>query len=202
MKKMLVMGLLIISMGLQAQKGGDHAFSKGGIDLNLGVGLGYVGAGRYNSFTPPLNLAVDFGITDNISVGGFVGFARARWDFIGYDSHQGNVYTYSYSYKYTYIMVGVRGAYHFGDIIGIDKLDVYGGGVAGNSFSTYSYSYTDPYQTRTDFYGKSSNYGGGIIVGAMAGGRWFFTEKFGVYAELGAGIHVSYGNVGMTFKLK
>lgn len=177
---------------------GATAFKKGGADLNIGLGLGRWGSRYYNSYTPPINMALDFGASDNVSLGAFFAYTRSKSSFKGTDLHQGTLYNYSYSYKYSFYIVGIRGAYHFGDLIDEENLDVYVGGMLGYSFMKYSYTYDDPYQVRTDAY--SVNNGRGIVWGFYGGGRYFFTPKIGMYAEFGYGL--SYANFGLTIKLK
>lgn len=177
---------------------GPHAFKKGGIDLNLGLGLGSNWGRHYASYMPPLSLAADFGVTNNVSIGGFLAYSRAKWKYVGNDVHQGNLYNYSYSYNYKFYIVGVRGAYHFGDLIKEEKLDAYVGGMLGNSFLRYSFTYEDPYKQRVDVYSQS--YGGGFVWGLYGGGRYFLSDNIGLYGEFGWG--VSYANIGLTIKLK
>lgn len=209
MKKLFLLFLFIVSTTLtvNAQKkssssslnsNGAHAFKKGGIDFNLGLGLGYMGRRYYTSYTPPLNLALDFGVADNVSLGAFFAYTRSKSSYKGNDLHQGVLYNYSYSYKYSFYIVGVRGAYHFGNLIDEENLDVYVGGMLGNAFMKYTYTYDDPYKTRTDAY--SVNNGRGLVWGLYGGGRYFFTDKIGMYGEFGWGI--SYANIGLTLKLK
>lgn len=179
---------------------GPHAFTKGGLDWNLGLGfgLGY-GWGRYSSsFFPPINTSLDYGVHENVSVGLYLAYTQAKYKWVGNDWHQGNYYTYSYTYKYKFYIAGVRGAYHFGDLIGEEKLDVYAGLMLGNAFLRRTYTYEDPYKTRAEYYNDS--YDGGFVLGLYGGGRYFFSDKIGVYGEFGWG--VTYGNIGLTIKLK
>jgi len=179
---------------------GPHAFKKGGIDLNIGLGLGRWGSRYYTNYSPPINLALDFGASDNVNLGAFFAYSRTKYNFNGNDLHQGNLYQYSYSYKYSFYTIGLRGAYHFGDLIGEENLDVYVGGMIGNSFVKYSYTYDDPYQTRGDIHSSSSTRGRGFVWGLYGGARYFLTKKVGVYGEFGWGL--SYANIGLTLKLK
>lgn len=44
----------------------------------------------------------------------------------------------------------------------------------------------------------SNTYGSGLGFSGFLGGRWFFSEKFGAYAELGYGVSVL--GIGLTYK--
>lgn len=153
-----------------------QVYSKGASLLNIGVGLG---AG-YGGGTP-IGLAYDYGVTKNISLGVQVDYMS--WKYAGYGG----------DYTYRFIPVGVRGAYHFDGIGDPAKVDLYLGLVLGYWVS----SYTAPNGVSTSLY--SDSYKGKVLVGGLAGARYMFTPKIGGFAELG--YSVSYGKVGLTFKL-
>lgn len=142
---------------------------KGTKTVNLGVTAGY-GLGVVGS--------VETGVTDDISAGLIASFSSRHY---GYSL---------YNYRVTYIVVGARGSYHLGRILGesgvnVDKLDPYLGLTAGFRAVKYSDSY--------------DNYGGagtGIYVGGHGGIRYQVNEKLGVYAEGGYPL----SSLGVTFK--
>ena len=79
---------------------------------------------------------------------------------------------------YTFVYPGVKGALHYQLA---DKLDTYAGlMVALRMWSGYGYSYTD------------------FIVPFFIGGRYYFTDKIGAFAELGHGI--AYLQLGVSIK--
>lgn len=73
----------------------------------------------------------------------------------------------------TAIYVGPKGYYHFNELLNIEneKLDVY----AGLSLYYRHFSYS----------GFSFGIGSGIYPGFHIGGRYYFSDNFGVTAELG-----------------
>lgn len=73
----------------------------------------------------------------------------------------------------TAIYVGPKGYYHFNDIFNIEneKIDIYAG--LAIYYRHFSYS------------GFSFGIGSGIYPGVHIGGRYYFSEKFGAFAELG-----------------
>jgi len=79
---------------------------------------------------------------------------------------------------YTFIYPGVRGALHYQFV---DKLDTYAGlMLAMRLWSGYGHSYND------------------LILPFYLGGRYYFTDKIGAFAELGYGI--AYLQLGVSFK--
>ncbi len=169
MKKLHFLMLLAIGLLAGTQSFGQLAVDKGTKFINLGIGLG---GGYYAGGGIGFVGAADFGVYKNITVG-----AQA-----GYHSY-GNAYL---SYNYHSFDLGVRGSYHFNELLKLptDKADLY----AGLGLSYYSFSYG----------GYLDNYGS-IYVPIHIGGRYFFTDKVGAFAELGSAINTL--KVGVTFKL-
>jgi hypothetical protein len=83
--------------------------------------------------------------------------------------------------------LGARGSYHFNELLNLttDKADLYAG--LGLTY----FKYTGPYSS---FYNSSF-----ISVPIHIGGRYFFSDNFGGFAELGSSISVL--KLGVTFKL-
>jgi phospholipase/lecithinase/hemolysin len=187
--------LLLLTLG--ALQVNAQSFKKGQVDINLGVGLGdtYTDAGG-TTFVPPISMSIEAGITNDISLGGFIGFSGNRYIYSGWEDYQGNTYAYTDTYTRTYLIVGVRGAYHFGRFIKIDKLDVYAGLMLGNDFANQSYTTTSPRPDHNgNYYSKSF---GGFVASPYVGARYRFTDHFGVFLELGYGVTVV--TTGLNFK--
>ena len=153
----------------------QEVFHKGTTAINAGIGLG----SYYSGITiPPLSVSLDYGVADNlingnngsISVGGFAGYAAS--------SH-----TYgAYKTTFSYIALGGRGAFHYQFA---PKLDTYAGLMISYDISSASSNNVDATS--------------GIHWSLFLGGRYFFTEKIGGFAELGYGFYNL--NLGVTFKL-
>lgn len=217
MMKRILIACLFLSTGLSAQNKKQNknsssvekhsalpnTFEKGQLDINLGIGLlanrYYYGRGWTTS--PPLNISIEKGITNNISLGGYLAYVRSTYrissDYIYKDNN--NVWVTGYyndKHTVTYGVFGLRGAFHFAEYIQVENLDLYAGAMLGYSFAKYKWT-TDNTNGRTNSY-SSSGYGG-FVASFYAGGRYRFTEKFGVYGEFGYGL--AYGNIGVNFKL-
>ena len=124
-------------------------------DVQINGGIGYSGPGFM------VYGSADFGVADKITVGGEL-FYRGR--------NYGNV-------KYNSIGFLANGNYHFAKHIkGIpSNVDFYG----GLSLGYYNWS-----NNRNNWYYDSPYYDSGFAVRLQTGGRYFFTENFGVNAEL------------------
>lgn len=142
---------------------GQH--EAGDMNLNIGLGLGNnLVAG--NQSVPPIGASFEYGIKDEISIGGFLGYTASDIAFVGGD------------WKYSYTILGLRGSYHL-DLLGNEKIDTYGGAMLG-------------YYLLSVDYGNSGVTTGGD-AGSFAytlyvGGRYAFTDNIGAFAELGYGI--------------
>lgn len=171
MKKVLTLIIVaIIGFGFNTQA----QYEKGQIDANVGIGLlATFGAGKAQ--IPPISLALDFGITDNISLGGYFGYSTFKEEIM------------NYSWNYTYMIIGARGAYHF-DLV--DNMDTYAGLLLAYNLASVKLEGGS---------GLPEPEVGGIAYSGFLGARYHFTEKLGVFGELGYGISVL--NLGLTMKL-
>ena len=162
------------------------AFTKGSVDLNLGVGIGatfYDGSAKAS--LPPIGVSLEFGITDKISIGGYIGHSSATSELSFPDFTGG---TTNYEWKYSYTIIGIRGGYHFA--VKNPKLDPYVGLLLGYNVASVDLG---------DFNGAEPSVGG-IAYSGYLGARYRFSEKMGVFAELGYGI--SYLQLGLNVKFK
>ncbi len=151
-------------------------FNAGTNVISAGIGFG----GHYDLYASPsqspgFSFAYERGIWDIggpgvISLGGYLGFKS---------------YKYSSGNKWNYTIIGFRGAYHFNGIK-VENLDVYGGVMLNYSILSYD----------NDYYGGS--YGSTFGATPFVGGRWYFSDAFGVFAELSYG--VAYFTVGIAFR--
>lgn len=163
-------------------------YQKGQQDLHLGVGIGTTlyGSG-YRSVIPPINISYEKGMTENIGVGAYLGYATSKYEYngVGLD----------YEWRYSYLIIGARGAYHY-DLFKEPKLDTYGGLMLGYNISKARFHSNDPLLNEDDYTAPSS---GGFTWSGFLGARYQFQEKLGAYAELGYG--VAYLNLGLRVKL-
>lgn len=169
--------LLIAGTITQAQQ-----FRQGTTVANLGIGLG-TSLGGLGKVRPAISLSIDRGVWDVggpgvVSLGGYVGNTGYKYTDLGYTA------------KWNYTIIGLRGAYHYNGFSNIPDLDVYGGAMLGYNIARYSSDTNDDL--------LANSYGSGIGLSGFIGGRWFFTEKLGVHAELGYGVSILA--IGLTYK--
>ena len=180
----LALVLFIPSTPMKAQ-----IFDQGDFVLNLGLGIGstlYTGL-YYKTTVPPVFVSGDYCVRENLGpgnlgVGGYIGYNAYKWD-----------YTYlgdSWGYKYSTIIIGPRGTYHFVDLV--DNLDLYGGILLGARIVS-----AKEYGTTYLGYNYTAN-SSGVAYSMFAGARYYFSDNFGVMAELGYGI--AYLSVAASLK--
>jgi len=157
--------------------------------VNLGIGIGstlYSGS-YYTSGVPPISLSYEQGIKDEVLDKGVIGVCG----YVGYSSYK---YRYTYfgsdwGWNYTNIFIGGGGLFHYPLV---DNLDTYIGLLLGYQILTTKEYGTIPGE---DF----SSASGGLVFSSFVGGRYYFGEKFAVFAQLGYGI--SYLTFGLSIKL-
>jgi hypothetical protein len=87
-------------------------FGKGDKLFNLGVGVN-----SYYNGGVPLCMALEFGVSEDISVGAGLDFLSYRYNISGT------------RYDFTALYIGARGSYHFNRLLNLDvkELDIYAG---------------------------------------------------------------------------
>ena len=128
----------------------------------------------------PFGVNAEYAISENIGVGGT---AMAQFWSYGWGTA-------------SWITITANANYHFIKLAA-DKLDLYAGAELG--YGIYSFSYTSGY----DF---GSNGASGLSLGAILGGRYFFSPKMAISLRLATPFLGSYtgfgGAIGVTFLLK
>lgn len=158
---------------------GQIAFKNDDTNISGLLGIGGFAGGYGTSTLPALAAAYEMGITENISVGGIVGYTGTEEDF-GFGKAE-----------YSYILIGARGAYHY-DLLHNEKIDTYGGIMLGYNIVSSSVTTSFP-----GFgFSASGNY---LAFGGFIGGRYYFTPQLAAQAELGYGIGLL--TVGVSYKL-
>lgn len=173
MKKINFSILLVLGMLVGTQSFAQLAIDKGSKFVNLGIGVGgYASAGGI-----ALGGSADFGVAPSFTVGGQAAYRSFNYGYLGFND------------KINYLYFAVRGSYHFNELLNLtsDKTDLYAG--IGLGYQSVSYS--------NSVYGGST-FGSGIFVPIHLGGRYFFSESVGGFAELGTGIAPLL--LGVTFK--
>ena len=201
MKTKLIILLSALSITAAAQ-----SFQNGQVDINLGYGFGntFIDS-KYNVSTPAISGVLDFGISNSISLGVYVGQAKAKWTVTGTDvcnngNGNGNYsYIYVYTHETTHLMAALRAAYHLGSVIHSDNLDAYAGLQLGNNFEKDEYTLTTtPFCDKLNKLSFDNKYYDGFIWSVFVGARYRFTKHVGIFGELGYGIVIF--NAGLNIK--
>lgn len=182
MKKLILL-FVAVAFSLTQMLAQESTFVKGDKVLNLGIGFGGRWSGSYmKTSVPPVSASFEVGVKDgvlekgSIGVGGYLAYSSHKWDYFGY------------GWKVSDIIIGVRGTFHYPLV---NKLDTYTGLFLGYDISTEkgygSYS----------GYDFGSSYGG-VSYAWFVGARYYFSDAFAAFAELGVGITIM--NVGIALK--
>jgi len=146
----------------------------------------------YNRYSlPNLRANLEYGFSDIISGGAFVGYSHYGWKWTDVNG--------DWNEKHSYLSVGGRMTFHVWNFLnnnldlnlGVEKLDLYASLMLGALIKTT----TDKRPTVT-----TSNTNLGFYIGPTFGAKYYFTDRTAVFIEGGYGAG-SYGIVGLTFKL-
>jgi outer membrane immunogenic protein len=145
----------------------------------IGIGQAQINAGfGFSSWGLPVYGGVEFGVHNDITVGGELSFRS-------YSDNWG-----SSDYRHTIIGISANGNYHFNTLLDIPKeWDVY----AGANLGYYIWHTND-----SNYKGSGAS---GLGLGAQVGGRYYFNDKFGINLEFGGGNAFSGGKVGISIRL-
>ena len=162
-------------------------------DAALNVGIGLFGANHgYDVFgsvkqSPAWSASYERGLTDSfgpgtLSVGGLLGYKHYYYSFPNTE----------YKASWTDIILMARGTYHY-NLTDDPQIDTYAGLTVGVRLNSYSNNYvgSTPRETYNDE-------GLHLATGIFLGGRYFVTDKLGVFAE--AGYDMTYLKFGVTAK--
>jgi hypothetical protein len=170
MKHILIIVFTLCITSAMAQ----GSLEKGRAQFNAGLG--------FSTWGVPIYVGADFGVHEDITVGGKVSYRN-------YSNRFGND---RYSQSLTFI--GANGNYHFNRLLTLpSEWDFY----AGLTLGYYVWSNVKwNNSSQATFGGEASGIGADLQIG----GRYFFNDKFGVNLEVGGGTGAG-GSLGVTIKL-
>lgn len=171
MKKYLVAGAFLIGFTSYAQ----GTLEQGGLQLNAGVGL--------SSWGVPIIVGIDYGIAQDFTIGVEGSYRSKKEDY------------YASQWKHTVWGIAANGNYHFNRILRLPKeFDLYAGLNIG--YYNWNSKWEGP---GGDYITYSGSYSSGLGLYAQIGGRYFFTNNFGINLEANGG-NVSGAKIGITYK--
>jgi hypothetical protein len=175
MKKTIYASILVLLISTTFVFSQDKEFYKGTQIISPIIGL--------NSYTIPFGANFEYGITDNIGVGG----TAMAWLWSGE------------LWSNSLISITADAAYHFTKLK-VDKLDLFAG--AGLGVSIYSFSWKSGYGQGLSGGAGSS----GVYLKSFAGARYYFTPKIAGFTRLYVDFIGDWGGVGAvigaSFRLK
>ena len=180
---------LVVMLSMPVLNAQESMFNMGDKVVSLGIGLGsniYRGL-YYSRGVPPVSISYEQALVDDIlekgviGVGGYLGYTsyRYRYDWFGVE----------YGWNYSDIIFAALGSFHYPLV---DNLDTYGGVLAGYRIST-AREYGDVPS------GTFSSASGGLVFSPFVGGRYYFSDNFAAFLQLGYGI--SYLTLGVNIRL-
>ncbi len=183
MKKSYILGLVCFFGLFIGQIDSSAQYKKGDVILNPGIGLGYWygGSGYSGGLTAGFSINAEFScILDDIAIGPYLALTRRSYNYAGFSD-----------YNQTYIDFGARGTYHFGRLLKVN-----------NQFDPYAGVFLGFVVAGDNADGNNPNriYNNRVQTGVYAGARYYFSDKFGVFGEVGVGMYPI--TLGVTFKLK
>lgn len=166
MKKLVLLFSIVFLLAFNSQA---QEFESENNVINVGIGIGGdFGNFLTSSVSPGISVSYERGIWDIggpgvISLGGYLSTKGYRYKNQGLDS------------KWSYTTLGFRGAYHYNGLK-VDNLDVYGGAMLSYNIANFS--------------GDSVGFkvASTVTPTLFVGGRWYFNDTFGVFAEAGYGV--------------
>lgn len=186
-KPALILILLLVSViALKAQR---SMFNMGDKVVSLGLGIGntlYIGGTGYSTMIPPLTLSYEQAVAEDIFRKGVLGVIGAA----GYTAYKFryNVDPYDFGWDYHNMIIGAGCLLHYPLV---ERLDTYIGAILGYNVTTIA-----------EFGNTGDNLAdsvGGFILSAYIGGRYYFTDQFAAFAQLGYG--VAYLTFGVSYRL-
>jgi hypothetical protein len=188
MKKLIKLSVLILAIAIFESNvtiNAQGSFKNGDLVGNLGIGFGWYGysfLGANVTSLPAFSLSLEKGIKDNflfdggvLSIGGIFGIKHASWSDYGYNG------------SYNDIIIGARGAIHY-DLFKVNKLDTYGGLAVGARIHNEKFPYSQY---------VLNNYAN-VLFALYIGGRYYFSDNFAAFGELGYGL--GYLTLGISYK--
>jgi len=186
--KMILLSLLLALMlpffSLNAQ---TSTFKQGDLVFNAGLGIGNAHGSYWHPYSkttlPTIFITGDYCLREdlgpgNLGVGGIIAYSAYKDDFA------------DYGHKYSNISIGVRGTYHFTELV--PKMDLYGG-ISLGAYIVNEKGYGD-YAIYNDYNANGSS----ALVEIFAGARYYFADNIGVMSELGYGL--TWLKLGIAFK--
>lgn len=172
MRKIILLVVLTIFIGIAGFAQHSGRSEKFGNTLNLGLGIGYYG--YVENSIPVIHLNYEFDAAKDFTLAPFI-----------------TIFSYRHKYyRQTVIPIGVKGTYYFDKLLNADpRWDFYLAGSLGFAIRNTKWEY--------DYNGKrDSNAGAGpLYLDLHVGTEYHFNNKIGAFLDLSTGV----STVGLSF---
>jgi hypothetical protein len=159
---------VVLLLTAAATLSGQHR--EGDFNLNLGIGL-FPTFGSGNAVLPPVGASGEYGINDDLSVGGYLAISTYKENFSGG------------TFRYSYILVGPRASYHLGNLLGTPRaFDPYAGVFLGYRIGSTQWDGPGIIPTSSSVSGT----GWSLHLGT----RYQLNERLRLFGELGYGVSI------------
>lgn len=197
---MLVLGGVMFSQQANAQRAQNEVVISAGLGYSISQALlkgalnASLKAADLNEVKaiPIINGMVDYGVTENFSIGGAYSFHQWNWqdeytDSLGVTT-AGNVNIARHN-------IGGRGLFHFGSN---EKVDMYAGARVGYSLWRLK---ADAVNTEGESASEFNAPSGIFSVQALFGARAYFNDFIGANVEIGVGTAPYFVAGGLSFRI-
>ena len=176
-------------------EGGGNSFAQGKIVISAGYGGPNLGKAVVNAIISdsatnvkatgmgPIHFKVEYGLSDGVGFGLSVNYMSFGVKF--------TELPYDYTFSRSSLSLLARINFHFGTT---EQLDPYFGVGAGYRQATWKFESTDPTYTGESIAGFSP-FGFETTIGL----RYYFTEGFGIYTEMGIAKSIIQGGLVVSF---
>ncbi len=179
-----------------------QSLSKGDNLINISIGLGdRVRPQGFKTVLSPLVFQFEHALADQITVGAYLGFGRSFYENEGnfaIPQYPYNTEFQKYRWNATNVLVGIKGAYHFGELLNTTKkLDPYVGLTLGYNFIAVKIKQIEGNVNLNPYLEPDPKTK--AMAGIFVGARYYLNEQLALFGELGLSTAVL--QVGLSFKL-
>ncbi len=184
-----------VKKGKKLKEGGGSAFEQGCVVITAGYGWPNLGKAVIEALISdsatnvkstglgPIHFKAEYGLSDGVGMGVSVNYINFGVSFFELP--------YDYDYSRSSLSILARINFHFGTT---DQLDPYFGVGAGYRQASWKFKSTDPNYQEESIPGFSP-FGFETTIGL----RYYFTEGFGIYTEIGIAKSVIQGGLAVKF---
>ena len=182
MKKILFLAGLLLTV---ATASAQATLDKGALQLNAKLG--------FSGWGVPITVGADYGIADDITVGGELSYRSYKTTGITYVTEQVGIFRMevprSTDYRHSIFGILANGNYHFNRLFKLpSQVGVYAGLSLGYFIASSPSGYTGSSYSQLGY-------------SVQTGARYFFNDKFGVNVEIAGGLVGGEFKAGVTYKL-